>query len=133
MDDNWEAVADAINIRLHELGMTQYELATKSGVSVATIRELQRKTATRQRHPRTLSTLSTALGWPADHLDRLRRGEAPPDSSVTPVPARSPYDEISERVDVLQAEFREVSRHLDERLARLEDAVRRGEPPVPGR
>ncbi|MFC7612322.1 helix-turn-helix domain-containing protein [Actinokineospora soli] len=45
MSKDWQAVADAINARLDELEMTQKELADRSGVSVATLRQLQKNDA----------------------------------------------------------------------------------------
>jgi transcriptional regulator with XRE-family HTH domain len=70
---NWTAVGDAITERLAELPMEQKELAAKSGVSVAMIREIQRGKE-RRRHPRVLRDISVALDWPANYLDRKLQG-----------------------------------------------------------
>ena len=65
--ENWAAVAAALRERLDERGMTMTDLAARSGVSLTTVRELVHVLNTRRRQPRTLASLSTALGWPAEH------------------------------------------------------------------
>jgi transcriptional regulator with XRE-family HTH domain len=70
---SWTAVGNAITERLAELAMQQKDLATKSGVSVAAIREIQRGTE-RRRHPRVLREISEALGWPANRLEDVLHG-----------------------------------------------------------
>src|SRR6059058_1239991 len=79
--ENWASVAAALRERLDEQGMTMTELATRSGVSLTTVRELVHVLNTRRRQPRTLASLSTALGWPAERLGAILRGQratAPP-------------------------------------------------------
>lgn len=74
-DMDWSAVADALNGRLRELGLTQSELAQRSQVSVATIRQMQTPGGTaRRRNPRTLRALSEALEWSPDHLEAVAAG-----------------------------------------------------------
>ncbi len=68
--EDWAAVARA------ELGWRQRELAERSHVSAAVVREIQRHTVGRRRSPRTLQALSVALGWEPDHLDRVLKGHA---------------------------------------------------------
>jgi transcriptional regulator with XRE-family HTH domain len=74
--ENWAAVAAAINDRVRELGWRQRELAERSHVSAAVVREIQRHTVERRRSPRTLEALSVALGWEPEHLDRVLRSHA---------------------------------------------------------
>ena len=74
--ENWAAVARAISDRVRELGWRQRELAERSHVSVAVVREIQRHTVERRRSPRTLEALSAALGWEPEHLDRVLKGHA---------------------------------------------------------
>jgi transcriptional regulator with XRE-family HTH domain len=74
--ENWAAVAQAINDRVRELGWRQRELAERSHVSVAVVREIQRHTAERRRSPRTLEALSVALGWEPEHLHRVLKGRS---------------------------------------------------------
>ncbi len=63
MSEDWAAVAKAIDMRVHELGWRQRELAERSHVSQAIVRELQHQTVERRRSARTLEALSTTLGW----------------------------------------------------------------------
>ena len=74
--ENWAAVARAISDRVRELGWRQRELAERSHVSVAVVREIQRHTVERRRSPRTLEALSVALGWEPEHLDRVLKGHS---------------------------------------------------------
>lgn len=76
MPANWTAVGDAITERLNELGMQQKQLAVKSKVSEATIREIQRGKK-RRRNPRILRDISVALKWPANHLAHLLQDGQP--------------------------------------------------------
>lgn len=74
VSEDWAAVARAINERVRELGWRQRELAERSQVSAAVVREIQRHTVERRRSPRTLESLSAALGWEPGHLDSVLRG-----------------------------------------------------------
>lgn len=73
MGKDWEAVAAAINTRLAELDMTQIDVSKKSGVSVATLRQMQHGVS-RRRSPRTLADVSEALRWPPQYLEQLADG-----------------------------------------------------------
>ena len=75
--ENWAAVARAVSDRVRELGWRQRELAERSHVSVAVVREIQRHTVERRRSRRTLEALSVALGWEPEHLDGVLKGHAP--------------------------------------------------------
>jgi transcriptional regulator with XRE-family HTH domain len=78
---NWAAVAQVVNERMRERGITQRELAERSGVSVATLRKIQHG-ADQARNRSTLANLSRALGWPEHYLwqvstnDSSREGTA---------------------------------------------------------
>jgi len=74
--ENWAAVARAISGRARELGWRQRELAERSHVPAAVVRELQRHTVEHRRSPRTLEALSAAFGWAPEHLDRVLTGHA---------------------------------------------------------
>ena len=74
--ENWAAVARAISDRVRELGWRQRELAERSHVSVAVVREIQRHTVERRRSPRTLEALSRALGWEPEYLHRVLKGRS---------------------------------------------------------
>jgi len=106
MADDWVAVGKAITARLDELGMTQLELAAKSKVSPATIRELQYNKLPRRRHPRTLEAVSTALEWPAEYLNDVLAGKR-----------AKPYED--ERSDQVLGVLDEIQDQLTEIRARL--------------
>ena len=117
--ENWAAVARAISDRVRELGWRQSELAGRSHVSVAVVREIQRHTVERRRSRRTLEALSVALGWDGEHLDRVLKDQAQqagnravPDS----VALWSRLDSIDQRLDEiikLLAELTFQNRHGD--------------------
>jgi transcriptional regulator with XRE-family HTH domain len=103
VNQDWPAVAAALRDRLDERGLTMTELASRSGVSLTTVRELVHVLNTRRRQPRTLASLSTALGWPSDHLGSVLRGRAattPANDDLTAV--RRELDELRERVAALE-------------------------------
>lgn len=113
MRDAWDAVAESVNARMAETRMTQMELASRSGVSLATIREIQHNHKPRRRHPRTLAAISQALDWPPDQLERVLRGEISHTGE-----ARGPLTE-----DPVMAELRAIHkelRHVSDRLDALE-------------
>jgi hypothetical protein len=86
---NWTAVGDAITARLDEISLQQKDLSTMSGVSVATIREIQGG-KDRRRGPRILRDISKALDWPDDYLSDLLHGRNPDQrSQETPEPEAS--------------------------------------------
>lgn len=108
MGKDWGAVADAINGRLEELGMTQRELAERSGVSVATLRQLQHNNRPRRRNPRTLEAVSVGLRLPLDYLARVLEGgdaEPPADAGSLRVAVTELRDEMTQlrgRVDAIE-------------------------------
>ncbi|MBM7770768.1 DNA-binding XRE family transcriptional regulator [Actinokineospora baliensis] len=92
MPDNWQAVGQAITQRREELRLKQRDVAKRSGVSQAIIRELEYNTVERRRSHRTLEALSTALEWPAGHLTAIR-ATSPTSTSPTaapPIPSPQP-------------------------------------------
>ncbi|TWF93369.1 helix-turn-helix domain-containing protein [Saccharopolyspora dendranthemae] len=105
MGKDWDAVATAINTRLAELDLTQRELSERSGVSTATLRQLQNNYEPRRRSPRLLAAISEALRWPSDHLAQVLEGEAP-------------EDDVDLRADVVR--LRQEVAELRERLVALE-------------
>ena len=103
MNQEWSAVGAALRERLDERGMTMTELAVRSGVSLTTIRELVHVLNTRRRQPRTLASLSTALGWPSEHLGTVLRGHAvaePPADDLASV--RHELRDLRRRVEALE-------------------------------
>jgi transcriptional regulator with XRE-family HTH domain len=103
VDQDWAAVATAMRDRLDEQGMTMTDLAARSGVSLTTVRELVHVLNTRRRQPRTLVSLSTALGWPSEHLGTVLRGRAaaaPPADDLAAV--RRELRDLRTRVEALE-------------------------------
>lgn len=74
MPEDWAGVAWVINERMKELGWSQRELARRSHVAQAIIREIQHHVVERRRSPRTLRAISSALGWGPDHLMSILQG-----------------------------------------------------------
>jgi len=107
--DGWEAVAQAITDRMAERGLTQRELAERSGVSVATLREIQRGVR-RRRSAVMLAAISRALGFPDGHLRDLMRSLRPEASSP----------------DASDADLRARVADLELRVARLESEAGKG-------
>jgi transcriptional regulator with XRE-family HTH domain len=99
---DWDAVAEAINTRLDELEMTQQELAASSGVSTATLRELQQNKSPRRRSPRLLAAVSTALRWPAGHLAEVAVGGAGVGESDRLAALEAEVNRLRERVQKIE-------------------------------
>ena len=110
MSRNWQAVADAINARLAERGMTQKGLAEESGVSTATLRKIQKAEPGDRGRP-VLMALSVALAWPPGHLQALSGDEQA---------AADPNQDVREQVAAIRTELDAVQ----DRLARVEAAQR---------
>lgn len=66
----WADVATVVNDRMTARGISQRELAERSGVSPATLRKIQHGDG-QARNRSTLAGLSRALGLPEDHLWRV--------------------------------------------------------------
>ena len=111
VSEDWAAVAKAINERVNALGWRQRELAERSHVSQAIVRELQHHTVERRRSPRTLESLSVALGWHPRHLDAILDGRTPPQRDE---PMRDYGDTVQARLDALDQRLREITDRLDD-------------------
>lgn len=110
MSEDWAAVAKAINERVNELGWLQRELAKRSHVSQAIVREIQHHVVERRRSPRTLESLSVALGWHPNHLDAVLRGRRPPGPDE---PVAGSGDTLWSRLDALEERMSEITERLD--------------------
>ena len=108
---NWAAVARVISDRLRELGWRQRELAERSRVSPAVVREIQRHSVERRRSRRTLEALSVALGWESGHLDAVLWGHAQQTGGSHAAP-----DSVAlrSRLDSLERQLDEISKLLTE-------------------
>ena len=120
MSQDWAAVAKAINDRVNELGWLQRELAKRSHVSQAIVREIQHHVVERRRSPRTLESLSVALGWHPQHLDAVLRGRQPPEPDE---PVADSGDTLWSRLDALEARMSEITERLDDLKADLATVI----------
>jgi hypothetical protein len=111
VSEDWTEVAKAIDERVNELGWRQRELAERSRVSQAIVRELQHHTVERRRSTRTLESLSVTLGWHPQHLDALLHGRRPPEvnESVTDI-----SDALWSRLDALERRLDDINERLDD-------------------
>lgn len=123
MSEDWAAVAKVINERVNELGWRQRELAERSNVSQAIVREIQHHVVERRRSARTLESLSTALGLHPQHLEAVLRGKKPPkvDEPVTRGETtlwsrldslERRLDDITDRLDDLKSDLATVADHV---------------------
>ncbi|MDV6012225.1 XRE family transcriptional regulator [Haloechinothrix sp. LS1_15] len=110
MTENWAAVARAINERVTELGLRQRELAERSGVSQAIVREIQHHTVQRRRSARTLEALSLALEWHPQHLSAVLRGQKPLDPGQT---GDAVTDQILARLEAMEDRLDDITERLD--------------------
>lgn len=104
MGSDWAAVATAINSRLEELGMTQRQLAERTDVSPATLRQLQNNYGPRKRSQRLLAAVSEGLRWPSGHLAHVLEGSSAEDTSA---------DSLRDDVVQLKEEVRELRQRLE--------------------
>jgi hypothetical protein len=91
------AVANAITERGNEREWRHRELAPRSHVSQAIVRELHHHTVERRRSARTLEALSVALDWHPQHLAAVLRGRAEVSARPHPKSVRSSMPGISAR------------------------------------
>ena len=123
--ENWAAVARAISGRIRELGWRQRELAERSHVSVAVVREIQRHTVERRRSPRTLQALSVALGWKPEHLHRVLEGHAQQSTGHTAPDLAAVWSRL-DSFDLQLAEISKLVTELKSEIATVIDHARDG-------
>lgn len=119
MSEDWAAVAAAIKRRVNELGWRQRELAQRSHVSQATVREIQHHTVERRRSARTLEALSVALGWHPQHLAAVLHHRRPPklDDHGRDI------DPVLSRLDAIHVRLGEIEGRLDKMNADLHTVI----------
>lgn len=120
---DWDAVAQAISARLTDTRMTQMDVASRAQVSLTTLRELQHNLNPRRRRPQTLTAISQALGWPADHLDRILHGDRPQS------PADEAHDPIVRAIDDLSQQVRQLRSRVEQIEQQLADEDAQPSPP----
>jgi hypothetical protein len=116
VEENWPAVAKAISERVNELGLRQRELAERSHVSQAIVRELQHHTVERKRSARTLEALSLALDWHPGHLAAVLAGQTPLKPGETGNPA---VDDVVTRLGAIEDRLQDMTDRLDTMNANL--------------
>lgn len=126
MTEDWVAVANAIKERVNELGWRQRELAQRSHVSQAIVRELQHHTVERRRSARTLEALSVALGWHPQHLTAVLRGRIPPELGEPVVSDNGRT--VSSRLDAIDERLSEISDLLHQMNTNLARMISHGQP-----
>lgn len=112
MTEDWAAVSKAIRKRVDELGWRQRELAARSQVSQATVREIQHHTAERRRGKRTLEALSTALGWHPEHLGAVLHHRRPPKLGEPTTDKSEPL--ASSRLETIEDRLSDMASQLEE-------------------
>ncbi|MCG8924162.1 helix-turn-helix transcriptional regulator [Lentzea sp. CC55] len=122
MTEDWSAVAEAMNARAAELALKQKELAERSGVSLAIVREMQQGRIQRRRNPRTLEALSIALDWHPQHLGAVLQGKTPPEADS---PATTGDDPLVPLLNTIIRELRGLRAQVGALTNRLDDAGRR--------
>lgn len=114
---HWADVAAVVNDRMNARGLSQRELAERSGLSPATLRKIQHG-EDQARNRSTLGGLSRALGFPEDHLWRVAMeglSAAGPTDDETGTLARAVAD-LQRRVAAIES------------LLRVNQGVHGGEP-----
>jgi transcriptional regulator with XRE-family HTH domain len=120
VSEDWVAVANAIKERVNELGWRQRELAQRSHVSQAIVRELQHHTVERRRSARTLEALSIALGWHPQHLVAVLNGRTPLERGE---PIIDNGSAVSSRLDAIDEHLGEITDLLHEMNTNLTTVI----------
>jgi hypothetical protein len=120
VSEDWAAIANAIKERVNELGWRQRELAERSHVSQAIVRELQHHTVERRRSARTLEALSVALGWHPQHLTAVLHGCRPPELGE---PVSDTGGSVSSRLEAIDERLSEITGLLSEMNANLATVI----------
>lgn len=106
----WAAVAGVISDRVRERGWRQRELAERSHVPAAVVRETQCNIVELRRSQRALEALPVAPGWAPHHHDAVTRGCA----QRTPGGQAAPDGAIWSRLGSMERRFDEMAWLLTE-------------------
>jgi len=118
--EDWTAVTREVNRRAAALGLRQKDIAERSGVSLAIIREIQQNKTQRRRNPRTLEALSVALQWHPQHLGAVLAGITPPEAAHESAP---PADPVVAALESVVREIRGLRAQIGTLTRRVEAAV----------
>ena len=116
VEPDWDAVGKAVRERMIQLGLLQEEVARRSNIAPATIREIEYNTVQRRRGKRTLRALSAALEWHEDHLEAVKNGETPPERVA---PGHDPREVVAGAASAVEA-----LHELVDRVTEIEGMVR---------
>ena len=114
--EDWAAVSAALNERMAARRVGQQELATLSGVSVSTLRQVQHGAGRRVQN-KTLAAISRALDWPEGYLtDVLLSGR-----QQQPLERLDPEDSVLDALHRVEERLRDMSQQLAALHARLDN------------
>lgn len=138
-DEGQEELADAedrielariVTARIAQLHITRKELERRSGVSVATIREIEHPKGPRKFGSDVLDAISEGLEWPQAHLRRVAyrsSSEAPDPIVQAMMTALAPYLEKIDAIPGLQADVTAMKADLGSVI----DAIQKDNNSVP--
>ena len=107
MEEDWEAVGEAVRSRMRELKLSTAGLARETGLSETTIRYIGQSAA---RHNRVaLVALSAVLRWRYDYMTNIMRSE--PQKNVRIKPTR--MDTLNAEVNGLKNTVCEMDKKID--------------------
>lgn len=116
--EDWQAVANALNERMAARRIGQRQLAQTAGVSVSTLRVLQRGGDGRRVQNETLAALCRVLGWPDDNLVRVLLGDRHAlDAHAPAIPAEPAVPAPDAQADILAVLLR-IEQRVDD-IARI--------------
>ena len=108
--EDWPAVAAALNERMAARRVGQQELATLSGVSVSTLRQVQHGAGRRVQN-KTLAAISRALDWPEGYLADVLlsgQGQEPPERLDTEETVLDALHRVEERLREMSGQLAAV-------------------------
>jgi transcriptional regulator with XRE-family HTH domain len=123
--EDWVAVGEAIIERMSELNIKQKELAARSKVSTATIRQIHNRTGGHRHSPRTLEAISEALDWPSQYLGNVLYG-LPQKEVTAQVTGEATLQSLSEGVKQLLYKISV----LEQRLGNVTDVIYDSDSPL---
>lgn len=123
-EENWQHVADQLNARMDELGLSQTRLAEQAEVSQQLLRDLRRGEE-RNYRAAGLARIAVAVGWPHDAFQRLRFGGPIEERRRLPHETRMSLHlaggQLLRRIDDIDKELSELRSEIV-RLLRISDA-----------
>lgn len=114
---DWKRMGQAAKQRRGELHLRQDELV-QPGLSIQTVRLIEKgEPDSKGFRPNTLATMSSALQWPRDALERIANGEPAPESRGV---------DLEQRMDAVEADLKELRSDVEEFRELLRQLIRLG-------